>query len=153
MTRSFHRFFILLVLFTGAGTSSAQVQTGTPPFGSFGGGPDVISLANLNSRITIPVRHKARRGEVSRFQGPWQGVAGVNVSYSLPAWFEDRNGNKVTATDLGNGAFNLTDTLGRTAISSSGFGATGNTVGVSGPGQPYTARGPVDCVSAGVLSC
>ena len=62
MTRSFHRFFILLVLFTGAGTSAAQVQTGTPPFGSFGGGLDVINLANLNSRITIPVRHKAGRG-------------------------------------------------------------------------------------------
>ena len=62
MTRSFHRFFILLVLFTGAGTSAAQVQTGTPPFGSFGGRPDVINLANLNSRITIPVRHKAGRG-------------------------------------------------------------------------------------------
>src|SRR5437899_2791405 len=62
MTRSFHSFFILLVLFTSAGTSAAQVQTGTPPFGSLGGGPDVINLANLNSHITIPVRHKAGRG-------------------------------------------------------------------------------------------
>src|SRR5712691_12334164 len=96
---SAHRsFFFMVAIALSAGISSGQVQTGTPPFGSFGGGPDVISLANLNSRITIPVRHKARRGEVSRFQGPWQGVAGVNVSYSLPAWFEDRNGNKVTAT-------------------------------------------------------
>lgn len=38
MTRSFHSFFILLVLFTGVGTSAAQVQTGTPPFGSLGAG-------------------------------------------------------------------------------------------------------------------
>jgi RHS repeat-associated protein len=39
----------------------AQVQTGTPPFGSFGGGPDAINLANLNSHITIPVLHKQGR--------------------------------------------------------------------------------------------
>lgn len=39
-----------------------QVSTGTPPFGSFAGGPDVINLGNLNSHLTIPVRHKAGRG-------------------------------------------------------------------------------------------
>src|SRR5258708_5167832 len=45
-----------------ATSASAQVPTGTPPFGSFGGGPDVINLANLNSHITIPVLHKPGRG-------------------------------------------------------------------------------------------
>jgi RHS repeat-associated protein len=43
--------------------ASAQVATGTPPFGSYGGGPDVINLANLNSHITIPVLHKPGRGQ------------------------------------------------------------------------------------------
>jgi len=42
--------------------ASAQVATGTPPFGSFGGGPDVVNLANLNAHWTIPVLHKPGRG-------------------------------------------------------------------------------------------
>jgi RHS repeat-associated protein len=42
--------------------SSAQVQPGTPPFGSFGGGPDVIDLANLNSHLTVPILNKPGRG-------------------------------------------------------------------------------------------
>jgi hypothetical protein len=42
--------------------SFAQVATGTPPFGSFGGGPDIINLANLNSHLTIPIVQKAGRG-------------------------------------------------------------------------------------------
>ena len=42
--------------------NQAQVPTGTPPFGSFGGGPDIINLANLNSHISIPVLNKAGRG-------------------------------------------------------------------------------------------
>jgi RHS repeat-associated protein len=39
-----------------------QVQTGTPPFGSYGGGPDIINLANLNAHLTIPIVQKAGRG-------------------------------------------------------------------------------------------
>jgi len=42
--------------------AAAQVAIGLQPFGSFGGGPDVINLGNLNVRYTIPVRHKAGRG-------------------------------------------------------------------------------------------
>lgn len=48
----------ILVVFTlvllGSLPSSAQVTIGTPPFGSFAGGPDVIDLANLNvTTITL----------------------------------------------------------------------------------------------------
>lgn len=51
----------LLSIFTGV--ASAQVATGAPPLGSFGGGPiDAINLANLNAHIDIPVLHKAGRG-------------------------------------------------------------------------------------------
>ncbi len=40
-----------------------QTALGTPPFGSFGGGPfDVVNLGNLNVHFTIPIRHKAGRG-------------------------------------------------------------------------------------------
>jgi len=52
----------MIVLALDATVSSAQVKTGTPPFGSFGGGPEIINLANLNSHITIPVIHKPGRG-------------------------------------------------------------------------------------------
>jgi RHS repeat-associated protein len=42
---------------------SAQVSTGTPAFGTFGGGPfDVINLGSLNVHFAIPVVHKAGRG-------------------------------------------------------------------------------------------
>jgi RHS repeat-associated protein len=41
---------------------SAQVTTGTPPFGSFSGGPDITNNANLNVHLTIPVLHKPGRG-------------------------------------------------------------------------------------------
>jgi RHS repeat-associated protein len=52
--------FVFIVL---VGVSSAQVATGTPPFGSFGGGPfDTINLGNLNVNFSIPVLHKAGRG-------------------------------------------------------------------------------------------
>jgi RHS repeat-associated protein len=40
----------------------AQVTTGTPPFGSFAGGPDTIDLANLNVHYSFPVLQKAGRG-------------------------------------------------------------------------------------------
>ncbi|HXJ43486.1 MAG TPA: hypothetical protein VNH18_29660 [Bryobacteraceae bacterium] len=56
---------ILLVLLIASAVTipvSGQVATGTPPFGSFGGGPDIINLANLNSHLTIPVLHKPGRG-------------------------------------------------------------------------------------------
>src|SRR5438874_20080 len=40
----------------------AQVTTGIPPFQSFGGGPDVINLGNLNVHYSMPVFSRAGRG-------------------------------------------------------------------------------------------
>jgi YD repeat-containing protein len=48
----------------------AQVATGTPPFGTFGGGPETINLANLNAHLGVPVLNK-------------QGRAGMNFTYVL----------------------------------------------------------------------
>src|SRR5882762_6108032 len=62
MTRIIRVLILLIFLALTSGQMLAQVQTGTPPFGSFAGGPDVINLANLNSHLTIPVLHKAGRG-------------------------------------------------------------------------------------------
>ena len=62
MFRAYLVLFLLLTLLFAVGVASGQVATGTPPFGSFTVGPEVINLANLNLRLTIPVRHKAGRG-------------------------------------------------------------------------------------------
>jgi RHS repeat-associated protein len=58
----FCRILLLAAFFVFSPPVSAQVATGTPPFGSFGGGPDFINLANLNAHITVPMVHKAGRG-------------------------------------------------------------------------------------------
>ncbi len=65
------------------------------------------------------------------------GSSSSGVKTSLPDWIEDRNGNKTVVSDQGNGAFTITDTAGRTTVSSSGFGTTGNTIAVTGLANPY----------------
>ncbi len=41
---------------------AAGPTTGTPPFRSLGGGPDVINLGNLNVHYAMPVFGRAGRG-------------------------------------------------------------------------------------------
>jgi RHS repeat-associated protein len=63
MIRPLCSFFLLIVLgFTAASAFAQGPTTGTPPFGSFGGGPDIVNLANLNTHWTIPIRNKPGRG-------------------------------------------------------------------------------------------
>ena len=52
----------IILIFVFSLSCFGQVATGTPPFGSFGGGPDVIDLANLNAHLAVPVFSKAGRG-------------------------------------------------------------------------------------------
>jgi len=62
MIRLQSRVISLLVLsVVTAGTARAQVTTGTPPFGSFSGAPDIVNNANLNVRWSIPVLVKGGR--------------------------------------------------------------------------------------------
>ncbi len=42
--------------------AAAQVTTGTPPYQSFGGGPEVINLGNLNVHYSSPVFGRPGRG-------------------------------------------------------------------------------------------
>lgn len=66
MTR--HKKVLLFVLFSLTALSlsptiaTPQVVGGTPPFGSFSGGPDVINIANLNAHLTISMINKPGRG-------------------------------------------------------------------------------------------
>ncbi|MGA2234437.1 MAG: RHS repeat-associated core domain-containing protein [Terriglobales bacterium] len=58
-----HFWFAGMFIILGAGLASGQVATGTPPFGSLGGGPfDTVNLGNLNVHFAIPVLNKAGRG-------------------------------------------------------------------------------------------
>src|SRR6266516_6849199 len=84
---------LIVALALSAGVAFAQVATGTPPFGSFGGGPDVINLANLNSHIAIPVIHKAGRGtnftyDLSYDSSVWYPVttSGTTTWQPVPNW-------------------------------------------------------------------
>jgi hypothetical protein len=57
--------------------SAAQVATGTPAFGSFGGGPfDTVNLGNLNVHFAIPVLNKTGRGTPFNY----------NLSYDSSIW-------------------------------------------------------------------
>src|SRR2546422_5232119 len=86
MTRVFRSLFLIIYLLALTENSSAQVPTGTPPFGSFGGGPDVINLANLNSHITIPVLHKPGRGTNFNY----------DMSYDSSVWYPVTSGGTTT---------------------------------------------------------
>src|SRR5713101_1727075 len=77
--------FSALVLFA-VPSASAQVQRGTPPFGSFGGGPDIINLANLNVRLAIPVLHKPGRGQNFNY----------NILYDSSVWYPVTSGSTTT---------------------------------------------------------
>jgi hypothetical protein len=82
-------FFLVLVYCL---PSSAQVTTGAPPFGSFGGGPDVINLANLNAHIAVPVLNKAGRGTAFTY----------NLSYDTSVWYPSSTSGTNTWTPVYN---------------------------------------------------
>jgi RHS repeat-associated protein len=66
----------------------------------------------------------------------------ANTPATLPSLIETRNGNQITITDQGKGIFSITDQLGRSVLSTNGFGGTGgtasDTINVSGFGA-YSA--------------
>jgi RHS repeat-associated protein len=97
--------------------------------------PNPVNCNNCNPYppVTVADTH----GTAYYFSGQKFRV-GSGYLNSLPDYVEDRNGNYAAINDQGSGVFTITDSAGRAAISSSGFGATGNTVTVSGLSSPYT---------------
>jgi RHS repeat-associated protein len=86
MIRSFRLLVPIILLAITPLRLSAQVLTGTPPFGSFGGGPDIINLANLNVHIDIPVLNKPGRGINFTY----------NLSYDSSVWYPVTSGGTTT---------------------------------------------------------
>jgi RHS repeat-associated protein len=74
-----------------------QVPTGTPPFGSFGGGPDVINLANLNAHLTVPVQNKAGRGLPFYY----------DLTYDSSVWYPVTSGSTTTWTPVNYWGWNV----------------------------------------------
>jgi len=69
---------VLAAFLSLAALAGGQVSPGTPPFGSFGGGPfDIVNLGNLNVHFSIPVLHKAGRGVPFTF----------DLSYDSSIWY------------------------------------------------------------------
>jgi RHS repeat-associated protein len=65
-----------------------QVQTGTPPFGSFAGGPDVINLGSLNAHIDVSVMNKPGRGLNFTY----------DLTYDSSVWYPVTTGSVTTWT-------------------------------------------------------
>ena len=112
-------------------TTGCQMAGGGLSSQSSGG--DGVYQAHLTSSYGASVVDPD--GTVYSFPIPGPNAAANAYSY-IATMIQDRNGNVITVNDSSNGVFSYTDTVGRTAISSSGFGSSGNTVTVSGLPNP-----------------
>ena len=70
----------------------AQVATGTPPLGSFAGGPDIINLGNNNAHFAIGVLQKPGRGASFTYE----------LSYDSSVWYPVTSGSTTTWTPVYN---------------------------------------------------
>lgn len=69
--------FCIFIVFLITGIAQSQVNIGTPPFSSLGGGPfDTVNLGSLNTHFAIPVLQKAGRGLSFNY----------NLSYDSSIW-------------------------------------------------------------------
>jgi RHS repeat-associated protein len=84
---------VLVVIFVVAAALGQGPTTGTPPFGSFGGGPfDTVNLGNLNAHFAIPVIHKAGRGMPFTY----------DLSYDSSIWYPVTSSGTTTWTPVPN---------------------------------------------------
>lgn len=108
------------------GGEGAILATTTEPGGSFSLEPVTVSDADGTRYI---------------FNDPGKHALAKGFTAELPDIIEDRNGNEVTISDSGNGQVAVTDTVGRTAVGTSGFGtASGDSVQIAGESAAYTVN-------------
>lgn len=92
-----------------APVASAQVPTGTPTFGSFSGGPDVIYLGNLNAHWSYPITHKPGRGMGFNYGLSYESSVWAPVtSGSTTSWQPVANWGWVNATQAASGSTSIT---------------------------------------------
>jgi len=85
-------------------------------------------------------------GTIYYFSGALDWVGGAQGELlAMPTYVEDRNGNRATIqnnyggfSNYSGGSASIVDDAGRTVLSTSGFGQTGNTISVSGISKSYT---------------
>lgn len=96
-----HFWLATMFIIVGTGVSSGQVATGTPPFGSFGGGPfDTVNLGNLNVHFAIPVLNKAGRGLPFAYDLTYDSSIWTPVTSSgVTTWQPDSNWGWIPQTD------------------------------------------------------
>jgi RHS repeat-associated protein len=96
----------IALMIVATATCLASVTTGIPPYQSFGGGPDVINLGNLNVHYSIPVFSRAGRGT------PFSYALAYDSSIWSPstAWIPNSNWglNRDTAALVGYVFYNST---------------------------------------------
>ena len=103
------------------------------------GGDDIVqaslpgcATSGYTNSLCYPVAIADADGTTYLYTSPLTHMTTGSIGASLPYQVEDRNGNELIFTDNNGGAFTVSDTLGRTVLSSSGFGASRNTLTVSG---------------------
>ena len=107
--------FVVAVLVFSSTPCFAQVQTGTPPFGSFGGGPDVVNLGNLNVHFNVPVFSRAGRGTSFTYSLGYDTSVWSPVNSSgSPAWTPVPNWGWTSSTASVTGHLSNTQTIERT---------------------------------------
>jgi RHS repeat-associated protein len=83
------RSLVVLALFAFSAVAClGQVQSGTPPFGSFGGGLDAVNEGNNNVHWVVPVLHKAGRGTDFSY----------DLAYDSSVWYPVTSGSTTTWT-------------------------------------------------------
>jgi RHS repeat-associated protein len=82
--------FSAVLILACASPCLGQLATGTPQFGSYSGGPDIINLSNLNSHITVPMINKAGR----------QMAFTYDLSYDSAVWFPSSSSGTNTWTPI-----------------------------------------------------
>ena len=103
MTLLVRTLLVALLFILSAASLSAQVQTGAPPFGTFGGGPDSINLANLNVHLDVPVTHRAGRGTDFSY----------DLGYDSSVWFPVNSSGSLVWMPVGNwGWTSITQVVG-----------------------------------------
>src|SRR6516225_5859763 len=120
---------LYLTVFASISASQTPSTTGQPSFGSFGGGPDVINLSNLNFHLTVPVLQKSGRNSLDFV---------YDLGYDSLVWVPTPSGSTTswqpqTNWGWGNGSMNLiTGYVFPSVI------ATGTCFGTNGKSQPGT---------------